>query len=61
MMSRALEYKTVKEARENLPAVAVVDIAFTSNTDPANEFKPRQVFTIDEAWKFFHPADPKPW
>lgn len=61
LLSKALEYKNVQEARDHLPAVALIDIAFTSNTDPKNEFKPRAVLTLDEAWDFFHHGSKRPW
>jgi len=60
-LTEAMRYKTVKEAREHLPVIEAVDIAFISNTDPKEEFKARQVFTPDEAWEFFHKGSPKPW
>ncbi len=61
LMDKALQYKTVQEAKDNMNTLYVVPTALTSNTDPKAEFKQKRVLTLDEAWEFFHKNKKRPW
>lgn len=61
LMDKALQFKTVQEARDNMPTISVVPTTLMTNVDPKNEFGPKRVMTLDEAWKFFHAEHKRPW
>ena len=61
LMDKALQYKTVQEAKDNMPTLSVVPTALMSNTDPAQDFKAKRVMDLDKAWEFFHAGQKKPW
>ena len=57
----ALKYKTVAEAKANMNTLYVVPTDLMSNTDPKKEFKTKRVFTLNEAWQYYHSAHKRPW
>jgi ABC-type sugar transport system substrate-binding protein len=61
LMDKALQFKTVQEARDNMPTISVVPTTLMTNLDPKNEFGPKRLMTLDEAWDFFHAGHKKPW
>jgi ABC-type sugar transport system substrate-binding protein len=61
LMKEALKYKTVKEARQNIPALSVVPTVLMSNTQPGEEFDEKRVMDLDQAWEFFHSDRKKPY
>ncbi len=61
LVHKAMQFKTVKEARDNMDTLSVVPTAYASNTKPKEEFKQKRVMTLDEAWKFFHAGKKRPW
>jgi len=57
----ALKYKTVAEAKANMNTLYVVPTDLMSNTDPKKEFRLKRVFTLNEAWQYYHSAHKRPW
>jgi ribose transport system substrate-binding protein len=50
-LEAAMGYKTVKEAKENLPALSMIGVSYVANKD-VDQFKPKKVYkTVDEAWE----------
>jgi hypothetical protein len=50
-LEAAMGYKTVKEAKENLPALSVIGVSYVA-TKGVDEFKPKKVYkSVDEAWE----------
>ena len=61
LMDRALNFKSVKEAKANMDTLYVVPTALVSNRKPKQEFKQKRVMNLDEAWEFFHKGKKRPW
>lgn len=62
-LDAAMGFKTVKEAKNTLPALTVIGVSYVTNKDAA-EFKPKKVYTsIDAAWdgNFSGTDLKKPW
>lgn len=62
-MEAAMGYKTVQEAKENLPALSVIGVSYVANKG-IDEFKPKKIYeTVDAAWEgnFSETTLKKPW
>ncbi len=59
----AMQYKTVKEAKEALPVLSVIGVSYVA-TENADIFKPKKIYkSVDEAWdgNFAGTKIKKPW
>jgi ABC-type sugar transport system substrate-binding protein len=62
-LDAAMGYKTVQEAKDNLPALTVIGVSYVSNKD-IDEFKPKKVYeSVDACWdgNFAGTDLKKPW
>jgi len=58
---KALQYKTVQEARDNLPALVVVESMLMTNGNTKEDFKQKRLWTLEEVWKYQWPDEKHPW
>jgi ABC-type sugar transport system substrate-binding protein len=61
-MTEALSYKTVQEAKENIPVVSVIGLTYVATKD-VDMFKPKIVYkSLDECWDGnFGKNSKRPW
>jgi len=62
-MYAAMGYKTVQEAKANLPAVSVIGVSYVATKD-VGEFKPKKIYdSVDACWdgNFSGTSIKKPW
>ena len=62
-LDAAMGYKTVQEAKDNLPALTVIGVSYVANKD-IEEFKPKKVYeSVDACWdgNFTGTELKKPW
>lgn len=62
-LEAAMGFKTVKEAKDKLPALSVIGVSYVA-TKNGDEFKPKKIYkTVDECWdgNFSDTTLKKPW
>jgi len=62
-LEAAMGYKTVQEAKDNLPALSVIGVSYVATKDP-EIFKPKKIYkSVDECWdgNFTGTSLKKPW
>jgi len=62
-LDAAMGYKTVQEAKDNLPALTVIGVSYVTNKD-VEEFKPKKIYeSVDASWdgNFAGTDLKKPW
>lgn len=61
LIDKAMQFNTVREAKEKMDTLYVVPSAISCNTEPHKAFKDKRVMRLDEAWEFFHEGKKRPW
>ena len=61
MLEKAMKFKTVQEAKSNLPTLYLVPSHLITNTGASKSFKHKVLMELDEAWSFFHKGKKRPW